>query len=70
MNDWELESMAQKLGDLYATKIRHGEAEKLIWFPSKIQGSQAKSYYKISNGGGKYFPWHSIFFFIGNKEFY
>ena len=54
--------MAQKLGDLYATKIRQGEAEKLIWFPSKIQGSQAKSYYKISNGGGKYFPWHSIFF--------
>jgi hypothetical protein len=62
VHDWELESMIQ---DIYATKIRSREVNKLELIHLKAKGFQVKSYYnKVLRGAGNYFPWQCIWKFV------
>ena len=51
--------MAKLQDDIYATKIRCGKEDKLVWNPSKNHVFHVKSNYKALRGGN-YFPWQSI----------
>lgn len=54
--------MTQLLEDLYKSKIRYGEEDRLVWVPSQQKGFHVKLIHKEEGGGGSepYFPRESI----------
>lgn len=51
--DWELESMAQFLDDLYTAQVTPNAYDKLVSIFSSKEGFQTKSYYRAPQAGAK-----------------
>lgn len=51
--DWELESMAQFLDDLYAAQVTPNAYDKLVLISSSKEGFQTKSYYRVLQAGAE-----------------
>ena len=54
MQDWEVDSVAQLLSDLYVIKIWLGDVDKLVWLPFPIKGFKVKCYYYILRGRSRF----------------
>jgi hypothetical protein len=60
IHNWEVDLVLELLAIMYEMQIPHEEDDVLVWIPSPLQGFQVQSRYCMLRGGGRDFPWKSI----------
>jgi hypothetical protein len=59
--DWEVEMVLSFYEQLYSTRIRHGEVDRLVWNLSKRRSFEVKTFYRaLACQEALSFPWKGI----------
>jgi hypothetical protein len=59
--DWELEMVMSFFEQLYSTRVRHGEVDRVVWILSKRRNFEVKTFYKaLVCHEMASFPWKGI----------
>jgi hypothetical protein len=59
--DWEVKMVLSFYEQLYSTRIRHGEVDRLVWNLSKRRSFEVKTFYRaLACQEAVSFPWKGI----------
>ena len=59
--DWEVEMVMSFFDQLYSTRVRHGEVDRVVWNLSKRRNFEVKTFYKaLACHEAVSFPWKGI----------